>query len=83
MGELKAEALHIEILPEFADDPVRYETEPMGSRDMPQEFRKFIEGEAAGDAIPAAIKDDVIDYGTDLLARISEKRTTERFDAAQ
>jgi exonuclease SbcD len=83
LGELRAEALTLEILPEFSGDPVRYEMEPMESRDLPQEFRKFIEGEAAGDAIPAAIRDDVIAYGTGLLARISEKRTTESFDAAQ
>jgi DNA repair exonuclease SbcCD nuclease subunit len=83
LGELKAEALTLEILPEFSGDPVRYEMEPMESRDLPQEFRKFIEGEAAGDAIPAAIREDVIAYGTGLLARISEKRTAERFDAAQ
>jgi DNA repair exonuclease SbcCD nuclease subunit len=83
LGELRAEPLHLEILPDFADDPVRYETEPMGSRDLPQEFRRFLDEEAAGDAIPAAIRDDVIAYGTELLARISEKRTTESFDAAK
>jgi DNA repair exonuclease SbcCD nuclease subunit len=83
LGELRAEALTLDILPEFSGDPVRYEMEPMESRDLPQEFRRFIEGEAAGDAIPSAIRDDVISYGTGLLARISEKRTTERFDAAQ
>ncbi|MDF0591470.1 metallophosphoesterase family protein [Candidatus Methanocrinis natronophilus] len=83
LGELRGEALHIEIIPEFSDEPAPRETEPMESRDLPQEFRKFIEGEAAGEAIPAAIRDGVLAYGTGLLARISEKRATERFDAAQ
>ena len=83
LGELRGEALHLEIVPEFSDEPALRETEPMESRDLPQEFRKFIEGEAAGEAIPAAIRDGVLAYGTGLLARISEKRTAERFDAAQ
>jgi exonuclease SbcD len=83
IGELKNEALHLEILPEFKDDPIIFETEPMDSKQLPQEFKKFIEGEAARDGIPAAIKEDVITYGTDLIGRISEKRTTESFDASQ
>jgi exonuclease SbcD len=83
LGNLKNEALHLEILPEFKDDPAIFETEPMDSKRLPQEFKKFIEGEAARDGIPAAIKEDVIIYGTDLMGRISEKRTTENFDAPQ
>jgi exonuclease SbcD len=83
LGNLKNEALHLEILPEFKDDPLCFETEPMDSKQLPQEFKKFIEGEAARDGIPAAIKEDVIIYGTDLIGRISEKRTTESFDASQ
>lgn len=83
LGNLKNEALHLEILPEFKDDPICFETEPMDSKQLPQEFKKFIEGEATRDGIPAAIKEDVISYGTDLIGRISEKRTTESFDASQ
>jgi len=83
LGKLKNEALHLEILPEFKDDPISFETEPMDSKQLPQEFKKFIEGEATRDGIPAAIKEDVISYGTDLIGRISEKRTTECFDASQ
>ena len=83
LGELRGEALHLDIVPQFSDETALRETEPMESRDLPQEFRKFIEGEAAGEAIPAAIRDGVLAYGTGLLARISEKRAAERFDAAQ
>jgi len=83
IGEMKNQALHLEILPEFKDDPVIFEAEPMDSKRLPQEFRKFVEGEAARDGIPAAIKEEVVTYGTDLMSRISEKRTTESFDAPQ
>jgi DNA repair exonuclease SbcCD nuclease subunit len=83
IGEMKNQALHLEILPEFKDDPAFFEAEPMDSKRLPQEFKKFVEGEAARDGIPAAIKEDVVSYGTDLMARISEKRTTESFDAPQ
>ncbi len=83
IGEVKNQALHLEILPEFKDDPICFETEPMDSKELPQEFKKFIEGEAARDGIPATIKEEVVSYGTDLMARISEKRTTESFDASQ
>jgi len=83
LGKLKNRALHLEIMPEYRDDPAFFETEPMDSRHLPQEFVRFIEGEAARDGIPAAIKGDVISYGTDLLARISEKRTTESFDVSK
>jgi hypothetical protein len=55
--------------------------EPMDSKELPTEFQKFIEGEAAKGGIPPAITKDVVSYGTDLMARISEKRTTESFDA--
>jgi len=81
LGELKALALHLEILPEFEEDTACFETEPMESKELPQEFQKFIEGEAQKGSIPPAIKEDVVSYGTDLMARISEKRTTESFDA--
>jgi DNA repair exonuclease SbcCD nuclease subunit len=83
VGELRAEALHIEILPEFSDEPSHQETEPMAAEDLPQEFRKFIQEEAAGGSIPAAIREEVLGYGTNLMAQISERRRTERFDAPQ
>ncbi len=83
IGELKNQALHLEILPEFKDDPICFETEPMDSKQLPQEFQIFIKDEATKGTIPAAIKEDVLIYGSDLMARISEKRTTESFDAPQ
>jgi DNA repair exonuclease SbcCD nuclease subunit len=83
IGDLKALALHLEILPEFEEDHACFETEPMDSKELPTEFQKFIEGEAAKGGIPPAIKENVVSYGTDLMARISEKRTTESFDAPQ
>lgn len=83
IGELRAEALHLEILPKFSDEPVRIETEAMGADDLPKEFRKFIEVEAADGGIPETIRKDVLDYGIDLLTRISEKRTTESFDVSK
>ncbi|HOO54018.1 MAG TPA: exonuclease SbcCD subunit D [Methanothrix sp.] len=81
IGELKSRALHLEILPEFEEDHATFETEPMDSKELPTEFQKFIEGEAAKGDITPAITKDVVSYGTDLMARISEKRTTESFDA--
>jgi hypothetical protein len=83
VGELRAEALHIEILPEFSDEPSHQETEPMAAEDLPQEFRKFIQEEAADGSIPAAIREEVLGYGTNLMAQISERRRTERCDAPQ
>jgi exonuclease SbcD len=83
IGELKNQALHLEILPEFKEDLAIIETEPMDSKELPQEFKKFIESEAAEGSIPPAIKEDVVSYGTDLMTKISEKRTTESFDAPQ
>jgi len=83
IGELKGQALHLEILPEFRDDPASFETEPMDSRELPLEFRRFLEGEATKEGIPASIREEVVSYGTDLMSRISEKRRTERFDAPQ
>ncbi|KUK43799.1 MAG: exonuclease SbcCD subunit D [Methanothrix sp.] len=83
IGELKNQALHLEILPEFKEDLPIIETEPMDSKELPLEFKKFIEGEAAEGGIPPTIKEDVVSYGTDLMTKISEKRTTECFDASQ
>ncbi|MGD9566254.1 MAG: exonuclease SbcCD subunit D [Methanothrix sp.] len=83
IGELKNQALHLEILPEFKADLPIIETEPMDSKELPLEFKKFIEGEAAEGGIPPTIKEDVVSYGTDLMTKISEKRTTECFDASQ
>ena len=83
VGELRAEALHLEIIPEFSDEPALRETEPVRAEDLPQEFETFVEGEAAGGSIPPAIREEVLGYGTDLLARISARRRTERFDAPQ
>ncbi|MGC9514939.1 metallophosphoesterase family protein [Methanocrinis sp.] len=83
IGELKGQALHLEILPEFRDDPASFETEPMDSRELPLEFKRFLEGEAAREGIPASIREEVISYGTDLMSRISERSRTESFDAPQ
>jgi DNA repair exonuclease SbcCD nuclease subunit len=83
MGELKRRALHLEILPEFKEEKCEWEIESMDSAQLPQEFKRFIEMEASRDSIPTSIKGDVISYGTELMARISEKRTMESFDASQ
>ena len=83
VGELRTEALHLEIIPEFSDEPSLRETEPVRAEDLPQEFETFVEGEAAGGSIPPAIREEVLGYGTELLARISAKRRTERLDAPQ
>ena len=83
VGELRTEALHLEIIPEFSDEPSLRVTEPVRAEDLPQEFETFVEGEAAGGSIPPAIREEVLGYGTELLARISAKRRTERLDAPQ
>jgi len=83
LSELKNQALHLEILPEFEEDRACFETEPIESKELPLEFKRFVESEAAKGGIPAAIKEEVVSYGTGLMARISEKRTTESFDAPQ
>jgi len=81
--EIKRRALHLELLPEFKEEKCKWEAKSMDAAQIPQEFKRFVELEGSKHTIPETIKEDVASYGTDLMTRISEKRTTESLDASQ
>jgi hypothetical protein len=57
------------------------------SREAYRSLSRRMVGELRAEALPidfpAAIREEVLGYGTNLMAHISERRRTERFDAPQ
>lgn len=81
LGQLKSMAVHLEVMPNFKEEKNVWKSEAIEVERLPREFEKFLKDESSSERIAQAIKDEVISYGTDLIKRAAETRTTEVFDA--
>lgn len=81
LSRLGAGALYFKIRPEFSDE-VEHIERPVDRRSLPEEFCGFLEERAGGERIPAAIKGDVVIYGSFVMKRAAEARQKEALDAS-
>jgi exonuclease SbcD len=80
LNKLGAPAVYLKIKVEYAGEQVQ-SGEPVDSQRMHEEFVNFMRDEAQRDAIPKAIKDDVMAYGTELIKRSVSAHRTEALNA--
>lgn len=82
INKLSASAVYLRIKVEYADEQAR-SSEPVDSLRLHEEFVRFLEEEAARDAIPKAIKDDVVAYGSKLIRKAAAAHRTEALNAPE
>ncbi|HPT19402.1 MAG TPA: exonuclease SbcCD subunit D, partial [Methanothrix sp.] len=81
LARLGAGALYFKIRPEFSDEKEHIER-PVDRRSLPEEFCGFLEEKAGGERIPAAIKMEVVTYGSLVMKKAAEARQKEALDAS-
>jgi DNA repair exonuclease SbcCD nuclease subunit len=80
LAKLGAPALHLKIRAEYSGER-QLDEGPIDSLRLHEEFVRFMEGER--DAIPQAIRGDVLSYGGEVLRRAVTAHNTEALDAPQ
>ncbi|MDD1742547.1 MAG: exonuclease SbcCD subunit D [Methanotrichaceae archaeon] len=82
LNRLRAMALHLDVKVDFQDDQYR-RVEPIDKSKLHEEFAEFLEEEGVRERIPQTIKDDVIDYGSNVLKKAVTIDNTEALNASQ
>jgi DNA repair exonuclease SbcCD nuclease subunit len=82
LHRLGSPALYFKIRPEFEDVEEHLER-PVDRRTMHEEFSAYLFEEASASRVPAAIKDDVLAYGSEIMKRAVFARHKEAMDASQ
>ncbi len=82
LNKLSAPAVYLKIKVEYVDEQER-SSEPVDSLRLHEEFVRFMNEEAKRDAIPNAIKDDVVAYGTELIKKTVAVHKTEALNASE
>jgi hypothetical protein len=81
LSRLGSSALYFKIRPEFADEE-EHLSRPVDRRTLEEEFSFYLEQEAGQSRIAAAIKSDVLSYGSMIMKRAVSARQREMLDAS-
>ena len=81
LSRLGYSALYFKIRPEFADEE-EHLSRPVDRRTLEEEFSLFLEQEAGQSRIAAAIKSDVLSYGSKIMKRAASAKHREMLDAS-
>lgn len=81
LNRLGSSALYFKIRPQFEDEE-EHLGRPVDRRTMEEEFSLYLDQESGPSRIPAAIKDDVCSYGSQIMKRAVSARHREMLDAS-